>query len=131
MSVPKNFSESLSDLLGKPYKLQGSGDSYDCWTLIVEIYRRMGIEITDTIDYSISFLSYAKDKAKRSKWIKIDKPEAGCIILLYNNDITCHVAFCIKRGKVIHATNVGVKTGNRKSIERIFKKSEYFKPCMN
>jgi cell wall-associated NlpC family hydrolase len=36
------------DLLNKPYKLNGRGpDSYDCWGLVMEVYRRLGITLLD------------------------------------------------------------------------------------
>jgi hypothetical protein len=37
-----------TDLLNKPYLRNGRGpDNYDCWGLVMEMYRRMGIELFD------------------------------------------------------------------------------------
>lgn len=36
------------DLIGKPFKVGGRGpDSFDCYGLVMEIYRRMGIHLRD------------------------------------------------------------------------------------
>lgn len=41
------------DLVGKAYRNGGRGnDAYDCWGLVIEIYRRQGITLND---YPISF----------------------------------------------------------------------------
>ena len=132
MLVPANFSESLSDLYGKPYRLSASGEAYDCWTLIVEIYKRLGINVVDKVDYQSSFGSTARSFAKAGTWERIDKPERGCLVLLYNNGSTCHVGFCIKSNKIFHAlANKGVRMDNLKMIERIFTSAEYYLPCQN
>lgn len=47
MNVPE-----LNDLIGKPYEFRGRGNpGYDCWGLVVEVYRRFEFSIPD---YSIS-----------------------------------------------------------------------------
>ena len=39
---------AISDLLNKPYELGARGpDSYDCWGLVMTVYKRMGIDLPD------------------------------------------------------------------------------------
>src|SRR3990167_3147116 len=38
------------DLLGKPFEYGGRGpDTYDCWGLCMEIYKRLGIQLPDGV----------------------------------------------------------------------------------
>lgn len=38
----------VEDLIGKPFEYGGRGpEKYDCWGLMMELYRRIGVEIPD------------------------------------------------------------------------------------
>lgn len=46
-------SDLYSDLIGKPFAYGGRGpENYDCYGLSLEIYRRLGLDISGVADYS-------------------------------------------------------------------------------
>lgn len=105
----------LNDLIGKPYEFKGRGNpGYDCWGLVVEVFRRFGIDLPD---YSVSAQSAREescqaefhDKIKNEsvvedRWKKLDIPEIPCIVLLKAHLIFAqHIGAYIGYGKFIHS----------------------------
>ena len=98
----------VSKYIGKGYKENSNGpDFYDCYSLFISIQRVLGKNIID-------FRHDAKSREERKKAIadgkkdpcfeKIEKPLAGCGVILYYNDVPQHIGVYIGKGKVIHAT---------------------------
>ena len=98
----------VSKYIGKGYKENSNGpDFYDCYSLFISIQRGLGKNIID-------FRHDAKSREERKKAIadgkkdpcfeKIEKPLAGCGVILYYNDVPQHIGVYIGKGKVIHAT---------------------------
>lgn len=104
---------NVNDLIGKPFSDGGRGpDSYDCFGLVKEVYRRYGIELED---YSISAyaceqISNEVEKAKHDpRWIKLDAPKVPCVVLLRADAyFTQHIGIYIGNGKFLHIRNFGV-----------------------
>lgn len=99
---------NVSKYIGKGYKGNSNGpDFYDCYSLVIAIQRDLGKNIMD-------FRHDAKSREERKNAIengknapcfeKIEKPLAGCIVILYHNNVPQHVGVYIGNGKVIHAT---------------------------
>jgi len=80
----KNF--QINDLIGKPFKDKARGpDAYDCYGLVLEVFRRQGIEIPD---YGVGFVTEQTaliDKKVQEvwkDWDQIKKPIPGGLIIL-------------------------------------------------
>jgi len=97
------------DLVGIPFKYGGRDKSgMDCWGLVVEIYRRMGIEIED-LDYcnKIAFGDNPVfEEHKSEDWERVMPPfKEGDVVLfrLHGAQYPTHCGVYLKGGKVIHA----------------------------
>ena len=98
----------VSKYIGKGYKENSRGpDYYDCYSLMLEIQKDLGNELEDcrcaTMSKKDKIDAFQKEKEKTC-YEKIEKPLAGCIVILYHNNVPQHVGVYIGNGKVIHAT---------------------------
>lgn len=98
----------VSKYIGKGYKENSRGpDEYDCYSLMLSIQKDLGHELIDC-----RYDARTKESRKRAiedgkkdpHFEKIEKPLAGCIVILYYKDVPQHVGVYIGKGKVIHAT---------------------------
>ncbi len=95
------------DLVGVPYADGGRDRSgYDCWGLARELFHRQGYELplypidphdTEQID--------RMTRKTFAGWEKLEKPEAGCLVLLRLSmgGWANHVGICIENRRFIHA----------------------------
>ena len=103
------------DLIGLPFKHRGRGpDAYDCYGLVLEIYRRQGIIIFDT--------GYPTDQGEQAKlieghlyrWKKV--PQGPGVVLLFRQGaLGQHVGMQIDHDRFIHAT----ESYNQVKIDRL------------
>ena len=110
---------NLTDLIGKEFELAARGpDKYDCWGVCIEVSKRMGKELPDFFynkESQDELLSSIIDDNKDEVLTKIDKPEAGDIVLLkVVPKMTTHTGIMLDSVRFIHITS---KT--RSCIERI------------
>ena len=101
-----------NDLIGIPFVDGGRNNSgLDCWGLAMEMYKRQGIALPDYPVSAMAVDSIANElAANEASWIKLDRPEIGCLVVLR---FACgnwanHVGVYIGDGKFIHAY---IKTG--------------------
>lgn len=98
----------VSKYVGKGYKENSRGeDFYDCYSLMLAIEKDLGHNLIDCRYDAMSKVSRqrAVEEGKKSpSFEKIEKPLAGCIVILYYNSIPQHIGVYIGKGKVIHAT---------------------------
>lgn len=99
----------MNDLIGLPFKNGGRGpDTYDCWGLVREVYRRHNIEIPD---YSISANACAEitqqvndERIASKKWQILSVPEIPCLVIVrVHPKFVSHLGVYIGYGKFIHA----------------------------
>lgn len=101
-------------LVGSRYAKGGRGpDGYDCYGLLIELFRREGIEIPDYAspeDRDAIALLMAKEKGKwREVWgrgnptpFDLRKVEPHHVLLISIQGIPFHVGMCVARNKFIH-----------------------------
>jgi cell wall-associated NlpC family hydrolase len=107
--------------LGKPYKHHGRDDSgYDCFGIIIAIYRDLGYTIEDIYgDYessrdwkesSLLIENYHK------KFDKVDRPQLYDMVLLKNKrDLAVHIGVVIQNDCFIHC-----KSGTGVIMSRLY-----------
>ena len=87
--------------------------SLDCLGLMYAIYRyEYGIELPDYNNYGKADFSGTIEKQFMdgiTDWIRIDKPEVGCMVMLNIGGHPVHLGVCIGDNKFIH-TCEGVDT---------------------
>lgn len=95
----------IRDLIGTPFKVHGRSkeEGFDCYGLLIEIYKRQGIELPD-----INYKSLTEQEAVSNQLHlinrveKIDKLENNCIIEIAVDNIPMHVGYYIGEGQFIH-----------------------------
>ena len=103
----------INDLIGRPFAAEPEHsygpDSYSCYGLIYEVYRRHGINIPKT-NISVTACKQASNQEimehAAQYWQQIDKPEVPCGVLMKsaNPDYANHIGVFIGKGKMLHVT---------------------------
>lgn len=95
------------DLIGIPFADGGRDkNGYDCWGLVAELLNRQEYDIQD---YNISAFDLKSVNEKlteqKEQWIKLEKPEIGCVILIANGCTADanHVGIVIDGYNFIHS----------------------------
>lgn len=95
------------DLVGLPFRDGGRGpDSYDCWGLVLELFRRRGIVLHDYCCSSESTAGVARLMGQgRAEWRRLEAPEPGCLVAIRMLDVgwANHCGMCLGEGRFIHA----------------------------
>lgn len=95
-----------SDLVGLPFKSRGRGpDEYDCFGLVMQIYRRRGIVIPD-LYYGDNAEEHAKLLVQGAQSWRPCPVGAGAVCLWRSWSSTApdHVGVMINQDQYIHAT---------------------------
>ena len=93
----------FADLIGTPFEYGGRGPkSYDCYGLVMEMYRRLGIKTTDYGSSSQGAEIIAMMMGRVPEWREVE-PKPGCTILLKLPQ-SMHVGFMLPHKKFIHTT---------------------------
>ena len=104
------------DLIGLPFREGGRNkyEGFDCWGLVLEVFRRHGIELPD---YKIGCMEASKiDNAieeNRPQWVKCDPndpPVPSLVVIRFNQGQLCnHTGVYIGNGQFIHTRDrIGV-----------------------
>jgi len=106
----------FDDLIGIPFRFGGrSREGMDCWGLVIEVYRRLGIAVEDVDDYSdlsAEQVSPGLADACADRWHRIDEPFESYDVLIF--DITAcgaatHCGVWVGNGRILHAVRgIGV-----------------------
>lgn len=97
---------NVSKYIGKPYKANcRDGTGYDCYTLILAILRDLGYDPIDLFCEATKPQSRMDGiNAERCRYERIEKPDVGCVVVMYSDGLPQHVGIYIGGGQVIHAT---------------------------
>ena len=91
------------DLIGIPFEYGGRGpETFDCYGLLMEMHKRIGIDITDYGSSSKGAEIIAMMMGKVHEWKEIG-PKPGCTILI-KLPMSMHVGFLLPYNKFIHTT---------------------------
>tara|TARA_R100001086_G_scaffold249921_1_gene191834 strand:- start:247 stop:669 length:423 start_codon:yes stop_codon:yes gene_type:complete len=105
-----------ADLIGVPFAYNGRGpDTYDCYGLNMEIYRRLGVKVPDVrsptdLDDIAAVMGFEKTKWT-TLWTKegigdapshADMP-VGATLMFNVNGRTSHVGIVVRPGRFLHA----------------------------
>ena len=96
-------SVEFCDLIGVPFEYGGRGpEEYDCYGLLMEMHKRIGIDITDYGSSSQGAEIVAMMMGKVHEWREIE-PKPGCTILI-KLPMSMHVGFMLPYKKFIHTS---------------------------
>jgi cell wall-associated NlpC family hydrolase len=107
----------ITGLVGIPFVSRGRdvNTGLDCWGLVIEVLKRIDINVPDFYVDAHDATSIADIKMVfESKWEKIPKPEIGVVVGMNLDrscmpEITQHYGVCIDRRRFIHTIeNQGV-----------------------
>ncbi|MCG5512865.1 C40 family peptidase [Ectothiorhodospira shaposhnikovii] len=88
-------------LLDKRFELGGRGpDTFDCYGLVQEIYRRQGIQVPDYATPESGPLIAALIAMELRLWEKVD-PQAGAMAV-FRIPGSLHVGYCLSSHEFIH-----------------------------
>ncbi len=121
------FEHIYEDLIGKPWKLGTRGpDEYDCYGLVWEVGRRVGIEYP----FELSPLS-TEDQSKVIRegldkhFIRIDKPEPWCFVTFnVTKPFTDHCGIvlpdCLEMLHIMKKHHVATNRLDHRILSRLF-----------
>ena len=116
-----------SNYIGKPWKSSCDGpDVFDCWGLVVDIYRRQykkTLEIIPVQENNLKALILTIDKhPERHRWELVFIPQEGDVALLRQNRYPIHVGLWVDvdGGGVLHCIQgAGVVFQSLQALELI------------
>lgn len=97
----------ITDLIGVKFEYGGRGpDSYDCYGLVMECFRRFhGVELPE-MRWCRNFAKnavYMREEAERSgRWVRLDEPRVGAVCLMNVRGFGAHVGFLHKPHWFLH-----------------------------
>ena len=115
---------NVNDLIGSEYKLHGrtKADGFDCYGLVMEVQKRIGVNLPD-LDYQsdspelfISFLNKFKTERKIKK---IGNYIEGAILLFENGKgLRNHIGVYVGDGCFVHCNKAGVHIDRVTSVSK-------------
>ena len=102
-----------SHLLGIPYKDNGRDEKgLDCYGLVMQVYKILGIELPDYNSVSEPEPSLVNEIIKNNgcDWTKLEKYEIPCVVTFWvlNPDYTSHIGVVIEKDRFIHTRGTSV-----------------------
>jgi cell wall-associated NlpC family hydrolase len=105
------------DLIGVPFAYGGRGpDTYDCYGLVIELFRRQGVSVPDyrsSSDPQIAAMAMESSIAAgvwKNKWTKTEAHltpaqslmTPGDVLLLRVVGLPCHVGMVVSKDRFVH-----------------------------
>jgi cell wall-associated NlpC family hydrolase len=94
------------DLIGVPFRANGRGpDAYDCYGLLLEIYRRRGILVTNWQTPAADMeMERLVTRALGLEWRRVDTPIPGCALLFRDVGLARHIGVHLEGDRFIHCS---------------------------
>ena len=101
----------VSEYIGKKYEFGGRGpDAFDCWGLVMDVFKRRGIDLPDwTADSDTTraivnaVTDFTKTAVVKNYALKVDSPQDYDIALVKRSRDAHHVGVYVAGG-ILHAT---------------------------
>lgn len=105
---PIDIESKAREYIGTPWHHRGrkKGVGVDCVGLLVCVYRELGVEVFDLVEYSLSdhFSLLIKEVLKHGRLVKSeDSPVAGDIVIFRGRDMHNHCGIHTSAGTFIHS----------------------------
>jgi cell wall-associated NlpC family hydrolase len=119
LKVTRKFISNIADgLIGIPYKKMGRNvtNGLDCFGLVIEFYRRMGIDIEDPVKiYSDNWFTqsdFISENQFRS-FIAEENPSPGCVVSMkVESVVPNHLAIMVDDSYLLN-TDMGVGSSHK------------------
>jgi cell wall-associated NlpC family hydrolase len=97
------------DLLGKPFERGARGpNSYDCYGLAIEMFRRAGIVVPDFTSPGTNEEVAALISANEARWQRVPMGTPMSLVTFRLEGVGAHVGVCLGSDRFIHAIEGGV-----------------------
>lgn len=105
------------DLIDKDFAWGGRGpDLYDCYGLVMEMYRRIGIDLPEYKSIRDPNLIQMMILEGRKLFEKIEEPEPYCVVTFFIKPyITSHIGFVLEDAKKF----IHIMIDSRVTVERL------------
>ena len=119
------------DLIGKPFQALGRGpEAYDCWGLVIEVARRIGIEVPDYgVDPDDPDSISDKFYEVEGNYKVVSSAQRGDIVLYKRMDGGLHFGIMVNSLDMLHVSRAlgvhGIRIDNplmKQLIKRIYRK---------
>lgn len=117
----------VNDLIGKPYRLGGRGPfEYDCWGLVVEIYKRLGVSLPDYPSQTLSRTDIIR--IIKGEYLGVTEPTVDPKEYDFVADLKkAHIGVYLQ-GRILHATNThGVQLMALDTFRQTYTHTEFFR----
>lgn len=99
----------LNDWIGTPYKFGGRGPEFDCYGLVIAIYKEVfGVDLPDWLDIRELNLKANADRIEKvicsGTWTEREHPQEGDFVVCYRTRMAHHLGLYFGGG-VIHCAD--------------------------
>ena len=119
----------VDDLVGKPFRNKGRdvNKGMDCWGLVIEVFRRYGMEVPDFDMDAFSYVDInelAQKELGTRGWMEVPVPQdkdAPLVVLMrMHPSLVTHAGIYLGRGRIMHTTKAtGVVVSKAQLLRRI------------
>ena len=92
----------FADLIGVPFQYGGRGpDTFDCYGLVMELYRRQGVTLPDFLSPTDQGAQAALGAIKLQQWVEVPC-QHGAMAAIRIGQLISHCGYVLDEGRIIH-----------------------------